>query len=125
MSTALGLALQITANSAQLATAVQDVNKRLDDMATAGKKSAKDLAVLKTIEISRVLIDGITAVAGAFASASRSAKALFDDSRAQIDALGKLSTQTQVSVEAIQAYSLAAAKAGLSSEEFAKSLQKL
>ena len=125
MSTALGLALQITANSAQLATAVQDVNKRLDDMATAGKKSAKDLAVLKTIEISRVLIDGITAVAGAFASASRSAKALFDDSRAQIDALGKLSTQTQVSVEAIQAYSLAAAKAGLSSEEFAKSLQRL
>jgi hypothetical protein len=94
-------------------------------MAGSGKKAAKDLAVLKTIEISRVLIDGITAVAGAFVTASQSARRLFDDSRAQIDALGKLSTQTQVSVEAIQAYSLAAAQAGLSSEEFAKSLQKL
>jgi hypothetical protein len=125
MSTALGLAMQISANTAQLATAVQDVNKRLDDMAGSGKKAAKDLAVLKTIEISRVLIDGITAVAGAFVTASQSAKRLFDDSRAQIDALGKLSQQTQVSVEAIQAYSLAAAQAGLSSEEFAKSLQRL
>ena len=117
--------MQISANTAQLATAVQDVNKRLDDMAGAGKKAAKDLAVLKTIEISRVLIDGITAVAGAFVTASQSARRLFDDSRAQIDALGKLSQQTQVSVEAIQAYSLAAAQAGLSSEEFAKSLQRL
>jgi hypothetical protein len=117
--------MQISANTAQLATAVQDVNKRLDDMAGSGKKAAKDLAVLKTIEISRVLIDGITAVAGAFVTASQSARRLFDDSRAQIDALGKLSTQTQVSVEAIQAYSLAAAQAGLSSEEFAKSLQRL
>jgi ribosome-binding protein aMBF1 (putative translation factor) len=125
MSTALGLAMQISANTAQLATAVQDVNKRLDDMAGSGKKAAKDLAVLKTIEISRVLIDGITAVAGAFVTASQSARRLFDDSRAQIDALGKLSQQTQVSVEAIQAYSLAAAQAGLSSEEFAKSLQRL
>jgi hypothetical protein len=117
--------MQISANTAQLATAVQDVNKRLDDMAGSGKKAAKDLAVLKTIEISRVLIDGITAVAGAFVTASQSARRLFDDSRAQIDALGKLSQQTQVSVEAIQAYSLAAAQAGLSSEEFAKSLQRL
>jgi len=117
--------MQISANTAQLATAVQDVNKRLDDMAGSGKKAAKDLAVLKTIEISRVLIDGITAVASAFVTASQSARRLFDDSRAQIDALGKLSTQTQVSVEAIQAYSLAAAQAGLSSEEFAKSLQRL
>ena len=49
MSTALGLAMQISANTAQLAQAVQDVNKRLDEMGQAGKKAADDLGTLKNI----------------------------------------------------------------------------
>jgi hypothetical protein len=58
-TTALGLALQISASTAGLAKGVNDVNAKLDSMAEAGKKSAKDLAILKTIEISRALIDGV------------------------------------------------------------------
>ena len=46
MSTALGLAMQISANTAQLATAVADVNKRLDSMGEAGKKAGDDLGTL-------------------------------------------------------------------------------
>jgi len=81
-TTALGLALQISASTAGLAKSVNEVNSKLDQMAEAGKKSAKDLAVLKTIEIGRALIDGVTALAGALSSAAASAKGLFDDALA-------------------------------------------
>jgi hypothetical protein len=117
--------MQISANTAQLATAVQDVNKRLDEMAGAGKKAANDLSVLKNIEIARVFIDGIKLVADGLVTAARSAKRLFDDSRASIDALGKLSKQTQISVEALQTYGAIAEEAGVGSEAFAKSLRRL
>ena len=125
MSTALGLAMQISANTAQLATAVQDVNKRLDDMSGAGKKAASDLSVLKNIEIARVFIDGIKLVADGLISAANSARRLFEDSRQSIDALGKLSQQTQISVEALQTFGAVADEAGVGSEAFAKSLRRL
>ena len=124
-TTALGLALQISASTAGLAKSVNEVNSKLDSMAEAGKKSAKDLAVLKTIEIGRALIDGVTALAGALSSAAASAKGLFDDARNAIDAVGKLAAQTGVSAEAIQAYGLAAELSGVSTDEFARSLQKM
>ncbi|MGA0081797.1 MAG: phage tail tape measure protein, partial [Ilumatobacteraceae bacterium] len=124
-TTALGLALQISASTAGLAKSVNEVNQKLDSMAEAGKKSAKDLAILKTIEIGRALIDGVTALAGALSSAAASAKGLFDDARNAIDAVGKLADQTGVSAEAIQAYGLAAQLSGVSTEEFARSLQKM
>jgi hypothetical protein len=76
-TTALGLALQISASTAGLAKSVNDVNAKLDSMAEAGKKSAKDLAILKTIEISRALIDGVTALANVLSSAASAAKGLF------------------------------------------------
>jgi len=101
-TTALGLALQISASTAGLAKSVNDVNAKLDSMAEAGKKSAKDLAILKTIEISRALIDGVTALANVLSSAASAAKGLFDDSRNAIDAIGKLADQTGVSEEAME-----------------------
>jgi hypothetical protein len=125
MSTALGLAMQISANTAQLATAVQDVNKRLDEMGGAGKKAANDLAVLKNIEIARVFVDGIKLVADGLVTAGRAAQRLFEDSRASIDALGKLSKQTQISVESLQTFGAIAEEAGVGSEAFAKSLRRL
>jgi hypothetical protein len=125
MSTALGLAMQISANTAQLATAVQDVNKRLDDMGNAGKKAASDLSVLKNIEIAKLFIDGIKLVADGLIGAANAARSLFDDSREAIDAIGKLSTQTGVSVETIQKLQGVARLAGVESETLAKALGKL
>lgn len=125
MSTALGLAMQISANTAQLAQAVQDVNARLDSMAQTGKKAANDLSVLKTIEISRVLLDGLQLAAKAFTTVAGKAREWFDVSREQIDQLGKLSEQTQISVEALQTYGAVADEAGIGSEEFAKALRRL
>lgn len=125
MSTALGLAMQISANTAQLASAVQDVNKRLDEMAGAGKKAASDLGVLKNIEIARVFIDGIKLVADGLTTAASAAKRMFDDSRNAIDALGKLSESTGVAVETLQTFGAVADEAGVSSETFGKAISKL
>lgn len=125
MSTALGLAMQISANTAQLASAVQDVNKRLDDMAGAGKKAASDLGVLKNIEIARVFIDGIKLVADGLTTAASAAKRMFDDSRNAIDALGKLSESTGVAVETLQTFGAVADEAGVSNETFGKAISRL
>lgn len=124
-TTALGLALQISASTAGLAKSVNEVNSKLDQMAEAGKKSARDLAILKTIEISRALIDGVRTLTGLLSSAAASAKDLFDDSRQAIDAIGKLASQTGLAVETIQAYQQAADLSGVSTDELARSLQKM
>lgn len=132
MSTALGLALQITANTAQLAKAVDDVNARLDSMASAGKKAADDLGTLKNIEIGKLALGGIKAATSAFLSLSTSVVGAVQNVTAfalsvgeELDALNDVANRTGVGVEALQAYARAAADTGVSVESFAKQIQKL
>lgn len=132
MSTALGLAMQISANTAQLATAVADVNKRLDTMGNAGKKAADDLGTLKNIEIGKLALGGIKAVSGAFVTLSKSVLGAvesivnFGKSVAdELDNLNDVAQRTGVGVEALQSYGVAAKLAGTDVETFAKSIQKL
>lgn len=132
MSTALGLAMQISANTAQLAQAVQDVNAKLDSMGAAGKKAADDLGTLKNIEIAKLALGGIKAASSAFISLSKSVigaaesvirfgKQVADE----LDALNDVANRTGVGVEALQAYGAAAKLAGTDVETFARSIQKL
>lgn len=132
MSTALGLAMQISANTAQLATAVADVNKRLDSMGEAGKKAGDDLGTLKNIEIGKLALGGIKAVSGAFTTLSKSVLGAvesivsFGKSVAdELDNLNDVAARTGVGVEALQAYGAAAKLSGTDVETFAKSIQKL
>ena len=132
MSTALGLAMQISANTAQLATAVADVNKRLDSMGEAGKKAGDDLGTLKNIEIGKLALGGIKAVSGAFLTLSKSVLGAvesivsFGKSVAdELDNLNDVAARTGVGVEALQAYGAAAKLSGTDVETFAKSIQKL
>lgn len=132
MSTALGLAMQISANTAQLASAVKDVNAKLDAMANAGKKAADDLGVLKNIEIGKLALEGVSALGNALVNVGRAAVGAVSDLVSfgksvadELDALNDIANRTGVSVEALQAYGAAAKLAGIDSEAFAKSLQKL
>lgn len=132
MSTALGLAMQITANTAQLAQAVQDVNKRLDSMADAGKKAADDLGTLKNIEIGKLALGGIKAATSAFLGLSSSVLGAVQSVTSfalsvgeELDALNDVANRTGVGVEALQAYARAAADTGVSVEAFAKQIQIL
>lgn len=132
MSTALGLAMQITANTAQLAQAVADVNKRLDSMADAGKKAADDLGTLKNIEIGKLALGGIKAATSAFLGLSSSVLGAVQSVTSfalsvgeELDALNDVANRTGVGVEALQAYARAAADTGVSVEAFAKQIQVL
>lgn len=124
--------MQISANTAQLATAVQEVNKRLDEMGSAGKKAASDLGTLKNIEIAKLALGGIKAAGSAFLSLSKSVVGAAQDIvnfgksvANELDALNDVANRTGVGVEALQAYGGAAKLAGTDIETFAKSIQKL
>jgi hypothetical protein len=132
MSTALGLAMQISANTAQLAQAVADVNQKLDSMGEAGKKASSDLSTLKNIEIGKLALGGIRAATSAFTSLASSVTGAVTsitsfalEAGAQLDALNDVANRTGVGVEALQAYSRAAAENGVEIESFAKQIQKL
>jgi len=132
MSTALGLAMQISANTAQLAQAVADVNAKLDSMGEAGKKASSDLSTLKNIEIGKLALGGIRAATSAFTSLASSVTGAVTsitsfalEAGAQLDALNDVANRTGVGVEALQAYSRAAAENGVEIESFAKQIQKL
>jgi hypothetical protein len=132
MSTALGLAMQISANTAQLAKAVADVNDRLDSMGEAGKKAASDLGTLKNIEIGKLALGGIQAATKAFIGLASSVTGAVTSVASfalsvgeELDALNDVANRTGVGVEALQAYARAAAQTGVSVESFAKQIQKL
>ena len=132
MSTALGLAMQITANTAQLAQAVADVNAKLDSMGDAGKKASSDLSTLKNIEIGKLALGGIQAATSAFLSLGSAVTGAVTGVTSfalsvgeELDALNDVANRTGVGVEALQAYARAAADTGVSVESFAKQIQKL
>lgn len=124
--------MQISANTAQLAQAVADVNKKLDSMGEAGKKAASDLGTLKTIEIGKLALGGInaataafTSLAGAVTSAVTGVTSFALSVGQELDALNDVANRTGVGVEALQAYARAAADTGVDVESFAKQIQKL
>ena len=130
MSTALGLAMQISANTAQLATAVADVNKRLDSLGDAGKKASNDLSTLKNIEIGKIALGGLQAATTAFLSLGSAVVGTLTSVTsfalsvgAELDALNDLANRTGVGVEALQAYARGVAETGIGIESFAKQLR--
>jgi len=132
MSTALGLAMQISANTAQLAQAVADVNQKLDSMGEAGKKASADLGTLKNIEIGKLALGGLQAATSAFLSLTGAVTGAITAVSSfalsvgeELDALNDVANRTGVGVEALQAYARAAADTGVSVESFAKQIQKL
>jgi hypothetical protein len=124
--------MQISANTAQLAQAVADVNQKLDSMGEAGKKASADLGTLKNIEIGKLALGGLQAATSAFLSltgavtgAVTSVTSFALSVGEELDALNDVANRTGVGVEALQAYARAAADTGVSVESFAKQIQKL
>jgi len=124
--------MQISANTAQLAKAVADVNDRLDSMGEAGKKASADLGTLKNIEIGKLALGGIQAATKAFIGLASSVTGAVTSVASfalsvgeELDALNDVANRTGVGVEALQAYARAAAQTGVSVESFAKQIQKL
>lgn len=132
MSTALGLAMQISANTAQLAQAVADVNSKLDSMGQAGKKAAADLNTIKLVEIGELALGGIKLATNAFLDLGSSVTSAVQGVTKfalgvgqQLDNLRTVSIRTGIGVEALQAYANAATNTGVSVDSFVRQIQTL
>lgn len=124
MSTALGLAMQISANTAQLARSINDVNTKLDSLGAAGKKASRDLGTLKTIEIGRLAGAGIAVAANAITDLTRS---LVDYGRTvagTTDASNKLARTLGISFAQLSGLQLAAQLSGVATEQLGVALGK-
>lgn len=114
----ISLGFNLSASSVQMASGINAGVVELQKLGYAAKKTSQDVAVLKTIELSRAFISTIQAAAGAFSSfVSGTAGAV-----ASIDDLAK---RTGVSADVLQGYSLAANQSGVSLETFGRAVQKL
>lgn len=114
----ISLGFNLSASAVQMASGINAGVVELQKLGYAAKKTSQDVAVLKTIELSRAFISTIQAAAGAFSSfVSGTAGAV-----ASIDDLAK---RTGVSADVLQGYSLAANQSGVSLETFGRAVQKL
>jgi hypothetical protein len=123
MATAVGLAMQISANTTRLASSLDEVNKRLDKTSKEAKKASNDIGVLKTLAVGGAVIKGVGLLASGFTSAASAAVGFANNVRQSIDATGDLAARTGIGVEALQAFQTAANLTGVQGLD--KAVQKL
>lgn len=114
----ISLGFNLSASAVQMASGINAGVIELQKLGTAARKTSQDVAVLKTIELSRAFISTVQTAANAFSqfiSGTAGAVASIDD----------LAKRTGVSAEVLQGYSLAANQSGVGLETFGKAVQKL
>jgi hypothetical protein len=146
MATVIGVGMQMTANAAGMTAGLSEADRALqllqkiveqnqqslkrfstesDKTAESLDKLNKGVSTLSAIEIGRVLVDGFTALAGAFTSAASEVLTLAGNVSSSLDSLNDLSARTGIGVESLQGYALAAQMAGVDTEAFGSAVQKL
>jgi hypothetical protein len=85
----------------------------------------RNVGILATIEVGRVLVSGFQLIGNAFTSATNQVTSLVTNVNTSLDTLNDFSARTGVGVEALQGYSLAAKLAGVDTEQFGSAIQKL
>ena len=117
--------MAITANSTGLRSEVARVNKTLDTLGASAKKAAKDLAILKTIEIGKIGFAGISAGADIITGLGTSALQMASRVATSVDSLNDLSIRTGIALKPLQGFKLAAKLAGVDAEGFAIAVTRM
>lgn len=125
MATSLGLAMQISANTASLSKSVSDVQRKLDSLGSAGKKAGRDLSTLRNIEIGKIVASGVSLAIGAVRDLSTSLVQYGKTVGDSIDASSKLSRSLGITYEELVGLQLAGDLAGTSSEQLGAALNRL
>ncbi len=125
MAKSKAVSFAITATSAGVRSEVERVNKTLKTMGAAAQKAAKDLAVLKTIEIAKIGFAGISAGAGIITGLGSSALEMASRVATSADSLNDLSLRTGIALKPLQGFQLAAKLAGVDAEGFAVAVTKM
>ena len=125
MARSKAVAVAITATSSGLRSEVARVNKLLDTMGASAKKAAKDLGILKTIEIGKIGFAGISAGADIITGLGTSALQMASRVATSVDSLNDLSIRTGIALKPLQGFKLAAKLAGVDAEGFAIAVTRM
>lgn len=117
--------MAISATSSGLRSEVVRVNKLLDTMGASAKKAAKDLGILKTIEIGKIGFAGISAGADIITGLGTSALQMASRVATSVDSLNDLSIRTGIALKPLQGFKLAAKLAGVDAEGFAIAVTRM
>ena len=85
----------------------------------------RNVGILATIEVGRVLVGGFQLIGNAFTNATNQVASLVTSVNTSLDTLNDFSARTGIGVEALQGYSIAAKLAGVDTEQFGSAVQKL
>jgi hypothetical protein len=113
MATTLALAMRASMSAAGVTAGAQQAASALDKVGNAAKKTARDVSVLKTIEIGKLIGSGVSQLANAFTDAARSAVSYAKSVANAIDATQDLANRTGIGVEALQSLQVAAKLGGV------------
>lgn len=113
----VALGFQISASATQMASGINTAAVELQKLGYAAKKTATDVGTLKGIEIGRVFVNSVQAVANTFNSFTSGAANA-------IDQTGKLAASLGISYQELEQLQIAADLAGASSETLAKAFTK-
>ena len=125
MARSKAVSVAITATSSGLRSEVARVNKLLDMMGASAKKAAKDLGILKTIEIGKIGFAGISAGADIITGLGTSALQMASRVATSVDSLNDLAIRTGIALKPLQGFKLAAKLAGVDAEGFAIAVTRM
>ena len=125
MARSKAVSVAISATSSGLRSEVARVNKLLDTMGASAKKAAKDLGILKTIEIGKIGFAGISAGADIITGLGTSALQMASRVATSVDSLNDLSIRTGIALKPLQGFKLAAKLAGVDAEGFAIAVTRM
>ena len=125
MARSKAVSVAISATSSGLRSEVVRVNKLLDTMGASAKKAAKDLGILKTIEIGKIGFAGISAGADIITGLGTSALQMASRVATSVDSLNDLSIRTGIALKPLQGFQLAAKLAGVDAEGFAIAVTRM
>jgi hypothetical protein len=113
----LGIAFQLSASATGMAQGINAGVVELQKLGYAAKQTARDVSTLKTLEISRAFISGVSAIANTFQQFTSGALNSVDSTRQFAASLG-------VSYQELRTLQVAADLSGASTEELAKAFTK-
>lgn len=113
----LSLAFQLSASATGMSQGINAGVVELQKLGLEAKRTARDVSTLKTLEISRAFINGVSAVANTFRSFTAGAAS-------SIDATVKLSRSLGVSFQELRNLQIAADLSGASSESLARAFTR-
>jgi hypothetical protein len=115
--TKIGIGFQLSASAAGMSSGINAGVVELQKLGFQAKRTADDIKVLKTLEIGRAFLNGITLVATTFQRFTSGASSA-------IDQTNKLSRALGISFQELQQLQLAADLSGASSEQLANAFTR-